>query len=139
MTDVVNAYFRRFYPADYCAWKMEASAGIYMRRYAGDSGASNIFPEVLCADGFRMSVQGHASAHSYPRDDFADLYDQVEIMAVPGIPHFAFYDRECNDVGDERIYPYVPVEMVAACISDHGGLFDWNAADLGPIAKAEGQ
>ena len=34
---------------------------------------------VVCADGFRMSVQGHNSAYCAPRIDDAERYTQVEI------------------------------------------------------------
>lgn len=120
---VVNEFFRKYYPADWdSAWATRSlGAGSYGREYTGDRDAnSRIFPEMECADGFKMSVQGHYGAYSYPRDDFADRYLQVEIMCRR---EEAFEELGRGyDVGEERIYPYVPVEVVERAIAAHGGL-----------------
>lgn len=124
--DIVNAYFRRFYPPDWnTAWECRGYTEA-MREYTGDrSTHSTIFPSIKCADGLTMSVQGHWGAYSYPRDDFADEYREVEIMAPPKADELlAPYERECNAVGDEMIYPYVPVTVVVAVIEKHGGLVE---------------
>lgn len=123
MTNTVNEFFRSQYPADWnSAWEMKpCGAGGYGREYNGNrEDASTIFPQMVCADGFEMSVQGHFGAYSYPRDDFADSYSQVEIMCVR---EDAFEDLGRGyDVSDERVYPYVPVEVVERVIAAHGGL-----------------
>ncbi len=125
MADIVNEFFRKHYPADWnSAWEMRWCVNSPAREYAGDRAAhSTIFPEMVCADGLRLSVQGHFGAYSHPRDDFADGYQQVEIMGPPKADELlAPFERECNAVGDEMIYPYVPVDVVAAVIEKHGGL-----------------
>jgi len=127
MTDIVNDYFKRFYPADHANTIPEYCVRSYARRYQGESGKT-IFDEMVCADGLRLSVQGHFGAYSMPRDDFADHYHQVEIMGPKKADELlAPFERDCNSVGDEMIYPYVPVEVVAAVIAKHGGL-------AGPVA-----
>ena len=121
MADVVNTYFRQFYPADFAtAWRYDGIG----RRYEGDRAkATGIFPEIECADGFKLSVQGHHGAYSYPRDDFAEEYRQVECMGAPKADELlAPYERECNGGTDWMVYPYVPVEVIAALIEKHGGL-----------------
>jgi hypothetical protein len=123
MTDIVNAYFKRFYPP------AELLRSAYPE-YTGNEwlsirveGYRNIFPEMVCKDGLRLSVQGHYGAYSSPRDDWADEYSQVEVMCRPDADElFANYDNYA--VGDEVIYPFMPVKVVAAVIEKHGGLVD---------------
>lgn len=132
MTDIVNSFFRKHYPADWdTTWEMHSlGAGGYGREYKGDRSAnSTIFPEMVCADGFRMSVQGHYGAYSYPRDDFADQYSQVEIMCQRE-DLFETLGRG-YDVGEDRIYPYVPVDTVLQAIEAHGGLTSLSGAVVG--------
>lgn len=121
MTDIINDYFKQFYPKDYAtAWETKYGVGGCWREYSGDrSGRPTIFPAIVCVDGFSMSVQGHFGAYSMPRDDFAEHYSEVEIMckADPILD-------ECggHDVGDERVYGYVPIETVTRVIATHGGM-----------------
>lgn len=118
MSDIVNLFFKRFYPPDSNTnWQTEYCVGSCARKYTGQ--ATSIFPAMVCADGFMMSVQAHFGAYSSPRDDFADHYSAVEILC-PREPLFdAIGGHEC---GDEYIYGYVPVEVVAAAIEKHAGL-----------------
>lgn len=120
MTDIVNDYFKRFYPADWKdAWSMDSIG----RRYTGDTKASTIFPKIECADGFSLSVQGHHGAYSNPRDDFAPRYETVECMGDPKADELlAPFERDCNGGSDWMVYPYVPVEVIVALIEKHGGL-----------------
>ena len=117
MTDYVNEYFKRFYPADHAEqWEtcyLSCGSG---RRYTGNL-ASNIFPRMVCADGFEMSVQGHFGAYSSPRDDFANEYSAVEIMCAQ-VDDFGG-GEPCDS---EFVYAYVPVQTVNAFIEKHGGL-----------------
>lgn len=120
MSDIVNAFFKRHYPADVeTAWESEWCGGSVWRRYKGNSG-NTIFPMMVCADCLKLSVQGHFGAYSYPRDDFADEYVQVEVLGPPGL----FEPREYGDgmVGDKMLYGYVPTNIVVALIEQHGGL-----------------
>jgi hypothetical protein len=123
MADTVNEFFRKHYPADWnTAWEMEYCVGSGARKYKGKE-AETIFPNMVCADGLSLSVQGHWGAYSMPRDDFADEYHAVEIMGPKKADELlAEYERDCNAVGDEMIYPYVPVRVVCAVIEKHGGL-----------------
>jgi hypothetical protein len=121
-SDIINAFFQRHYPADAAeAWQSDWCGGNVCRRYTGDRTAHpNIFPEIVCADGFALSVQGHFGAYSYPRDDFADSYSQVEIMAEPGITRLLEYGS--SECGDKVIYAFVPVWLACELIADHGGI-----------------
>lgn len=122
MADIVNDFFRKHYPVDFdTAWKMAWCGSTCGREYIGDKAAnSTIFPGMVCADGFTMSVQGHFGAYSYPREDFADKYCQVEIMCLR--EEILEELGRGYDVGDERIYPYVDIPKVIEVIEKHGGL-----------------
>jgi len=119
--DFVNEHFQSFYPEDADAVEPDWCGGGVWQRYRGSSG-STIFPEMVCADGLRMSVQGHFGAYSFPRGDFEESYSQVEIMGPPGLPELSAYESDCNAVGEKMIYPYVPVRVVNAMIAARGGL-----------------
>lgn len=132
--DIVNTFFREHYPADWkTAWVGRYCVGRFGREYTGPEREKTIFPDMVCADGLRLSVQGHFGAYSYPRDDFADEYATVEIMGPPKADTLlAPFERECNAVGDDSmIYPYVPVAVVAAVIQKHGGLASAVNSDTG--------
>lgn len=124
MSDIVNDYFKKFYPPRELieqANPMMISVYTGIHRYV--EGYFNVFPMIVCNDGFELSVQGHAGAYSYPRDDWADEYEQVEIMAIQKAdPLLEPYERDCNAVGEDMIYPYVPVSVIVQIIEKHGGL-----------------
>jgi hypothetical protein len=124
MPDIVNDYFKRFYPPQELINEahpvmLSTSTGIGRRV----EGFSNVFPDMVMADGFRMSVQGHHGAYSSPRDDWADSYSLVEIMMPDGVePLLAQYRAE--ECGSDAIYAYVPIAVVLQIIENHCGLAD---------------
>lgn len=123
MTDIVNAYFKRFYPEKIDGTKMHYNSMLGgMWSYEG-GGVSKIFPPMECSDGFKMSVQGHCGAYSQPRDDFAREYRAVEV----GYPSERVEDlmpyidgQDSNPT--ETVYGYVPIEVIEKIIAAHGGL-----------------
>ena len=124
MVDIINAFFKRHYPANLSSEKFRRSAmrGGMMNEYVGNS-FERIFPEMKCADGFHMSVQGHYGAYSRPRDDFAEHYTHVEV----GFPSereellMPYIDGGRDTDPTDTVYGYVPVEVVALIIMAHGG------------------
>ena len=122
--DIVNAYFRRFYPEPLDREKFEFTDMLGGMWGYKDHSVSNIFPAMDCADGFSISVQGHRGAYSHPRDDFADEYTAVEC----GYPsaHEPLLDDYQEGDGDPTatVYGYVPFAVVIAVIEKHGGLVD---------------
>jgi hypothetical protein len=128
--DYVHEHFCAHTPADADEnWETEHCVGGYERRYKGT--ASNIFPRIVCADGFALSVQGHFGAYSSPRSDFAREYSRVEVLC-PETPEFAECSNE--EVNGERLYGYVPVHLVNIVIAFHGG----PRADAMLAARGEG-
>jgi len=83
-------------------------------------------PPITCVDGFRMSVQ--VSAHHYctPRSDTGP-WEEVEV-GFPSIPEPLLFQYVENVVGGsdytDSVYPYTPVEVVAAVIEAHGDFSD---------------
>lgn len=139
--DILNAYLQRFYPTHINPGHTDASGHWNYRgdgwEYSGPDHGQRIFPLVLCANGLRMSVQGHYGAYSYPRDDFSDEYKQFEVRTP-------IADRTLRQAwGDQfkhgerfdgwKQYAYVPLDVMLKVIEMNGGLFDWHKADLGGL------
>ena len=89
---------------------------------------SSRLPQIVCSDGFKMSVQVGYSLYSEPKK-VAKRYSKVEIGYPsdhePLIEEYAesFYD-DGEDVTDytDTVYPYVPVKVVNKVLKKHGGI-----------------
>jgi hypothetical protein len=98
-----------------------------MRQYPYTKGVSTIFPRIVCVDGVSLSVQGHLGSYSRPRDDFAEIYLQVEVGFFEDAKGEALTPpeswREYAD-GDfpSSVYGYVPLRLVEDFIAEHGGI-----------------
>ena len=79
---------------------------------------------VVCASGFKMSVQAHAGAYCKPRISGADKYTHVEI----GFPNQKepLLMNWCEDQQDPTgtVYGYVPVQVVTNVLAKHGGIVE---------------
>ena len=90
---------------------------------------STRLPQIVCADGFKMSVQVGFSLYSTPKK-VAKRYSAVEIgfpsEHEPLIEEYAetFYKEDGEDVTDytDTVYPYVPVRIVDKVLKKHGGI-----------------
>ena len=132
MTDIVNQWFQRFYPpANLEPDRLEFCGYSGVRRYYRDY--HNVFPRMICADGFSMSVQGHSGAYSSPRDDFADSYATVEIGYPSAAEPLLMERAESPENPIETVYGYVPIATVLEIIEKHGG-FD-EAASLATVKE----
>ena len=79
---------------------------------------------VICADGFEMSVQAHATAYCSPRMDDADKYSSVEIgFPSEREPLLIDFAEEVNKP-TKTVYGYVPVQTVTNVIAKHGGIVE---------------
>ena len=90
---------------------------------------SSRLPQIVCVDGFTMSVQVGFSLCSTPKK-VAKRYSAVEI-GFPSdheslIEDYAetFYKDDGEDVTDytDTVYPYVPVKIVNKVLKKHGGI-----------------
>jgi len=77
---------------------------------------------IVCADGFRMSVQGHESAYCAPRIDDAEKYTEVEIAYPSDVEELIMPWAEDARKPTETVYGYVPVSVVTNVIAKHGGI-----------------
>ena len=78
--------------------------------------------EIVCKDGFIMSVQAHQGAHCSPRIDGAPRYTQVEV-GYPSHPEPLLLEwAENTDRPTNTVYPYVPAHQISLVCVKHGGI-----------------
>ncbi len=77
---------------------------------------------VVCADGFKMSVQANNGAYCSPRVDGAERYYEVEVGFPSELESLIIEFAEQPDRPTETVYGYVPSERVALVIAKHGGM-----------------
>ena len=80
--------------------------------------------QVVCADGFSMSVQANDSAYCSPRTSNAKSYEEVEV-GFPSSVEPLLMDW-CEDPNDPTgtVYGYVPAQVVVNVIVKHGGMVE---------------
>ena len=77
---------------------------------------------VVCKDGFTMSVQAGETQYCHPREADADRYTEVEI-GFPNRPEDLLLEfAEDSDRPTETVYAYVPASLVTLVIAKHGGM-----------------
>ena len=77
---------------------------------------------VVCKDGFTMSVQAGETQYCHPRETGADKYTEVEI-GFPNRPEDLLLEyAENGDRPTETVYAYVPASLVTLVIAKHGGM-----------------
>ena len=83
--------------------------------------------QVICADGFKMSVQAHDGAYCSPRIDNAESYDEVEVGFPSSVEPLLM--EWCEDKEDPTgtVYGYVPTQVVVNVIAKHGGMVEGEA------------
>jgi len=86
---------------------------------------STRLPQIVCVDGFKMSVQVGFSLYSTPKK-VAKRYSAVEIgfpsEHEPLIEEFAEGSFDETPDYTETVYPYVPVRIVDKVLKKHGGI-----------------
>ena len=77
-------------------------------------------PPIICADGFRISVQASEYAYSTPRAKDA-FYTHVEAGYPSELPSvLSEYAEEPNTIN--TVFGHVPVEVINKLIDSHGGI-----------------
>tara|TARA_R110000824_G_scaffold150915_2_gene321726 strand:+ start:387 stop:752 length:366 start_codon:yes stop_codon:yes gene_type:complete len=85
---------------------------------------SNRNRQVVCADGFKMSVQAFSGGYCTPRINGAEKYTSVEV-GYPSEPEELLMDwAEEPDKPTQTVYGYVPVQVVTNVLAKHGGIVD---------------
>ena len=87
---------------------------------------------VICADGFKMSVQAAERSYCSPRNDIGP-YTSAEV----GFP--SSYDFHLHEFAEDpenptgTVYGWVPAHVIRMCIESHGGMID---GELPPFTEA---
>ena len=88
---------------------------------------SSRLPQIVCSDGFKMSVQVGFSLYSIPKK-VAKRYSAVEIgfpsereSLLEEYVELSLFDENFVDYTD-TVYPYVPVKVVDKVLKKHGGI-----------------
>jgi len=83
-------------------------------------------PDLICNDGFSMSVQASTFTFCEPLSDVADSYSKV-CVSSPSEAEPLLEPYGVENKSGTIIYRYVPVEIVDKIISKHNGI----KADIG--------
>lgn len=80
-------------------------------------------PQMVCADGFTMSVQASEMHYCTPRETLLDgQYDDVEIGFPSAKEELLMKYAEDIFEPTETVYAYVPVDVLEKVIEKHGGI-----------------
>jgi hypothetical protein len=90
------------------------------RQYIGESMKLN--EEIVCKDGFIMSVQAHEGAYCHPRKDNAPRYTAVEVGYPSSAEPLLIAWAEDENKPMNTVYPYVPATQVSLVCAKHGGV-----------------
>jgi len=80
--------------------------------------------QVLCADGFEMSVQANENAYCEPRLNEQKKYNLVEVGFPSEEEPLLMPWAESPAEPTRTVYGYVPVDIVTNVIVKHGGLVE---------------
>jgi hypothetical protein len=89
-----------------------------------NTAGSNRNRQVVCADGFKMSVQAFAGGYCTPRTNNADKYEEVEVGYPSQREELLMAWAEEPDKPTQTVYAYVPVQVVTNVLAKHGGIVD---------------
>jgi hypothetical protein len=85
--------------------------------------------QIVCKDGFTMSVQANHGAYCVPRVDDAEKYVEVEVGFPSKAEALLIEWAEDRNKPTDTVYGYVPAERVALVCAKHGGVV---SGDLPP-------
>ena len=92
---------------------------------------------VVCKDGFTMSVQAGETQYCHPRETGADKYTEVEI-GFPNRPEDLLLEyAENGNRPTETVYAYVPASLVTLVIAKHGGMVSGELPPGIPYLRAD--
>ena len=77
--------------------------------------------QVICADGYRISIQASVGHYCTPREDDATAYRTVEILVYEFDELLAEYIDDNNHGDMDMIGERVPAELVIKLLKKHGG------------------
>jgi hypothetical protein len=78
--------------------------------------------EIVCKDGFTMSVQANEGAYCSPRINDAGKYTSVEV-GFPSQPESLLMEwADDPEKPTNTVYGYVPVSRISLVCAKHGGI-----------------
>lgn len=96
---------------------------------------------VICADGFRVSIQASGMAYCRPRATYPDVaaYSAFEV-GFPSMPEEALRDYSVHGKDADLsncVFAYVPREVVERMVERHGGIvaLDYSVRDVDVLLK----
>ena len=93
--------------------------------------------EIVCKDGFIMSVRANHGAYCSPRIDDAPRYTQVEV-GYPSHPEPLLLEwAENKDRPTNTVYGYVPADRISLVCVKHGGIISGELPAGIPVIKAD--
>jgi hypothetical protein len=93
--------------------------------------------EIICKDGFAMSVQANEGAYCSPRIDNAPKYTKVEV-GFPSHPEPLLLEwADDEDKPTNTVYGYVPAHRISLVCVKHGGIISGELPAGIPVIKAD--
>ena len=78
--------------------------------------------EIVCKDGFTMSVQANEGAYCHPRIDSAPTYSTVEVGFPSHFESLLLGWADNPERPTDTVYGYVPVTTIILVCAKHGGI-----------------
>lgn len=91
-----------------------------LQQFLATARRGNHLPRIKCRDGFSMSVQVGRLLYCIPRSDIGP-WRSVEVGFPSQIEPLLWEYAERPGEWTDTVYPYTPVEIVAAVVELHGG------------------
>ena len=95
---------------------------------------------VVCADGFKVSIQASESHYCSPRvSGLFVIYTSVELGHPNKEEELITKWQESPEMTEPTndVYPFVPAEVVSMMIAKHGGMVKGECPNLGYIVSGE--
>ena len=92
-----------------------------------------MYEQVVCADGFSMSVQASKGSYCRPKNNVGP-YESVEVGYPTSYDYYLHKYAEDPDNPTGTVYGWVPADTVMMCIDAHGGMI---SGELPPLVKTE--
>jgi len=87
-------------------------------KYSSEHGAEDL----VCADGFSMSVQASEGHYCTPKRNFAPCYSHFEVGYPSKYQSELTRYKQGRGKATESVYAYVPVEVLESLVYKHGGV-----------------
>lgn len=90
-------------------------------KMTGKYSATTPIPQIVCADGFAMSVQASEYTYCSPRESGEPFYSAVEVGFPSAREESLMEYAEDAENPTGTVYGWVPVGIVNAIVDAHGG------------------